>query len=152
MRKPRKRRRWSCLIKLRKSIVAIVRFLQLTPCREFAADIMTMLSFTEPWGFVKNSRDERGILTSWRLGLDFFGFAGRFTFFRNYIMHIPVLNLWLLPKTSNDSGMGWLMAQADRHVTDREKELANGIYPDKPDFMQQSVSPTSNRAYQFSHF
>lgn len=96
-----------------------------------------MLSFTEPWGFVKNSRDERGILTSWRLGLDFFGFVGRFTFFRNYVMTIPVFNLWLLPKTSNDSGMGWLMAQADKQVTNREKELQNGIYPDRPDFMQQ---------------
>jgi hypothetical protein len=98
---------------------------------------MTMLSFTEPWGFVKNSRDERGILASWRNGLDFFGFVGRFRFFRNYIMTVPGLNLWLLPKTSNESGMGWLMAQADRQVTEREKELQNGIYPDHPDFMQQ---------------
>jgi hypothetical protein len=98
---------------------------------------MTMLSFTEPWGFVKNSRDERGILTSWRKGLGFFGFVSRFTFFRNYVMKVPVLNIWLLPKTSNDSGMGWLMAQADKQVTDREEELRNGIYPDKPDFMQQ---------------
>lgn len=98
---------------------------------------MTMLSFTDPWGFVRNSRDERGILRSWRKGLDFFGFVGRFRFFRNYIMKIPVLNMWLLPKTSNDSGMGWLMAQADKLVTDRERDLQNGIYPDKPDFMQQ---------------
>lgn len=105
--------------------------------REFAADIMTMLSFGEPWGFVKNSRDERGILASWRHGLYFFGFAGRFTFFRNYIMAIPGLGLWLLPRTSNDSGIGWLMAQADKVVTDREKNMENGIYPDNPDFLQQ---------------
>ncbi|KAH8819387.1 cytochrome P450 monooxygenase [Xylogone sp. PMI_703] len=123
---------------------------------EFAADIMTMLSFTNPWGFVENSRDERNILTSWRKGLDFFGFVGRFRFFRNYIMTIPGLNLWLLPKTSNDSGMGWLMAQADRLVTDREKDLQNGIYPDKPDFMQHALdarmdgkplSPIQKRAH-----
>ena len=98
---------------------------------------MTMLSFTEPWGFVRNSRDERGILTSWRKGLDFFGFVGRFRFFRNYIMTVPGLNLWLLPKTSNDSGMGWLMSQADREVTDRENEIRQGIYRERPDFMQQ---------------
>jgi hypothetical protein len=104
---------------------------------EFAADIMTMLSFTEPWGFVKNSRDERGILTSWRKGLDFFGFVGRFRFFRSYVMTVPGLNLWLLPKTSNDSGMGWLMAQADREVTQREAALEQGIYGGRPDFMQQ---------------
>jgi len=97
---------------------------------------MSMVSFSEPWGFVKNERDERGVLTSWRKGLWFFGFAGRFTFFRQYIMSIPGLNLWLLPKTSNESGMGWLMAQADREVTQREKEMREGVYRDRPDYLQ----------------
>ncbi|KAH8591657.1 cytochrome P450 [Bisporella sp. PMI_857] len=93
---------------------------------------------------------------AWRLGLDFFGFVGRFTFFRNYIMKMPVLNMWLLPKTLNDSGMGWLMAQADRHVTEREKEMENGIYPEKPNFMHHAIearmgshplSPVQKRAH-----
>lgn len=53
-----------------------------------------------------------------------------------HIMTIPVLSLWLLPKSHASSGMGYLMAQADREVTQREEELANGIYPEKPDFMQ----------------
>lgn len=96
-----------------------------------------MLSFTEPWGFVKNSRDERQILKNWRQGLDFFGFVGRFRFFREVIMQTPGLNMWLLPATSNDSGMGWLMAQADKQITDRESQLSNGNYPEEPDFMQQ---------------
>lgn len=95
-----------------------------------------MVSFTEPWGFVKNSRDERQILTNWRQGLDFFGFVGRFRFFREVIMKIPGLNLWLLPAMSNDSGMGWLMSQANKQVTEREAQLGNGIYPEEPDFMQ----------------
>jgi hypothetical protein len=88
----------------------------LIPYREFAADIMTMISFTEPWGFVKNGRDERGILKSWRDGLDFYGFVPRSNFFRNYIFSIPGLNMWFLPKYSSTSGMGWLMYQADRKV------------------------------------
>ena len=51
-------------------------------------------------------------------------------------MSIPGLNLWLLPKTSNESGMGWLMAQADREVTQREKEMREGVYRDRPDYLQ----------------
>ena|SRR5205085_4221383 len=98
---------------------------------------ITMLSFTDPWGFVKNSRDERGVLTSGRKGLDFFGFVGRFQFFRNYIMNVPGLNMWLLPKASNKSGMRWLMSQGDKQATDREQELSHGIYRARPDFMQQ---------------
>lgn len=110
---------------------------RLTICREFAADIMTMLSFTEPWGFVKNSRDERGMLSSWREGLPFFGFAGRFRFFRSNIMTIPGLNLWLLPKTSDSSGMGFLMSEADKQVARREEEMKKEVYMDQPDFLQQ---------------
>ncbi|KAK8090472.1 cytochrome P450 monooxygenase [Apiospora hydei] len=57
---------------------------------EFAADIMTMVSFTEPWGFVKNSRDERGLLAEWRSGLDFFGVAGRWQTFRRHLPRRPL--------------------------------------------------------------
>lgn len=95
-----------------------------------------MLSFTEPWGFVKNSRDERGILASWRQGLDFFGFVGRFTFFRDYVMKVPGLNTFVLPKTVNDTGMGYLMSEADKIVSKREIDISNGVHLDKPDFLQ----------------
>lgn len=98
---------------------------------------MTMVSFSEPWGFVKNDRDERRLLESFRNGLNFFGFAGKFSFFRDYIMNIPGLNLWLLPATSDSSGMGYLMSQADKQVTQREKDIENEIYIDQPDFLQQ---------------
>jgi len=98
-----------------------------------------MFSFTEPWGFVKNSRDERGMLASWRQGLDYFGFAGRFVFFRDHIMTIPILNPWLLPRTSNESGMGYLMSEADKHVSQREEDLKNEIYVDRPDFLQHCL-------------
>ena len=52
-------------------------------------------------------------------------------------MTIPGLNLWMLPKTSNDTGMGFLMSEGDKIVTKREREMEKGIYPEKPDFLQQ---------------
>lgn len=106
---------------------------------------MTMISFTQPWGFVENSRDERDILLNWRKGLDFFGFVGRFRFFRNYIMKIPALNLWLLPTYSNDSGMGFLMSQANKAVAEREDMIKKSIIPEKPDFLQQYVVSSIKR-------
>ncbi|KAL3428258.1 cytochrome P450 monooxygenase [Phlyctema vagabunda] len=123
---------------------------------EFAADIVTMIAFTESWGFVENSRDERGMLASWRNGLDFFGFAGRFRFFRERMMKTPGLNTWLLPRTSDHTGMGFLMSQADHHVTRREKELQDGIYIDRPDLLQyclesrldgEPLTPQQKRAH-----
>jgi hypothetical protein len=120
------------------SIPSLSYSLPLTHRREFAADIMTMLSFTNPWGFVKNQRDEKGMLESWRTGLDFFGFAGRFRFFREVIMRIPKLNMWLLPATSDHSGMGFLMSEADREVTLRETDMKSGsTHMERPDFLQQ---------------
>lgn len=97
---------------------------------------MTMLSFTEPWGFVHNSRDERHMLHSWREGLDFFGFVGRFRWFRDVVMKTR-WGLYFLPSVSDDDGMGFLMSQADKHVTDREKRIENeGFTQEKPDFLQ----------------
>ena len=76
---------------------------------EFAADIMSMISFTNPFGCVQNQRDEKDILSNWRKGLDFFGFVGRFRFFREVIIKLPVVGLWFLPSMSNDSGMGMVL-------------------------------------------
>lgn len=98
---------------------------------------MTMLSFSQPWGFVKNSHDERGILKSWRQGLDFFGFAGRSKFCRNCLIHLPGLSAMLLPKTTDESGMGWLMSQAINQVADREVLIKEKGFHGRPDFMQQ---------------
>lgn len=106
---------------------------------EFAADIMSMISFTKPFGCVNNQRDEKDILTNWRKGLDFFGFVGRFRFFRETVIKLPIVGLWFLPAISNESGMGWLMCEADRQVTTREKQNAEKQFEGKPDFMQQYV-------------
>jgi len=104
---------------------------------EFAADIMSMISFTNPFGCVENQRDEKNILSNWRKGLDFFGFVGRFRFFREVVMKLPVVGLWFLPAISNESGMGWLMLEADRQVTAREQQLQEKAFGGQPDFMQQ---------------
>lgn len=98
---------------------------------------MTTVSFNQPWGFVKNSRDERGLLAHWRETLDFLGFTARFTFFRKHIINLPGLASWLLPQPNSHSGMGFLMYEADRAITQREHEVSQGVYPEEPDFLQQ---------------
>jgi hypothetical protein len=104
---------------------------------EFAADIMSMISFTNAFGCVRNQRDEKAILSNWRKGLGFFGFVGRFHFFREHIIKLPVIGLWFIPSTSNDSGMGWLMCEAERQVSRREKQNEKKAFEGMPDFMQQ---------------
>lgn len=104
---------------------------------EFAADIMTLVCFTEPWGFVANSRDERNMLESWRKGLTFFGFAGRFRFLRDVVLKTSWGCRFLLPSTSDDVGMGYLMCQADREVSGRERRIRDeGFAQERPDYLQ----------------
>jgi cytochrome P450 len=104
---------------------------------EFAADIMSMISFGASFGSVANQRDEKDILGNWRKGLTFFGFACRFRLFREKIVKLPRVGLWFLPSVSNDSGMGWLMNEADRQVSAREAQNAEKGVDGMPDFMQQ---------------
>ncbi|OQV09709.1 hypothetical protein CLAIMM_13801 [Cladophialophora immunda] len=122
---------------------------------EFAADIMTMISFTEPWGFVRNSRDERGILGSWRKGLPLFGFAGRCNSFRK-ILSIPGIGEKFLPSATDKDGFGYLMNWADKEVSRREEKLGDGLTSDQPDFLQhcldarmdgKPLSPVQKRAH-----
>jgi hypothetical protein len=98
---------------------------------------MTMISFTNPWGFVKNGRDERDILKSWRQGLDLFGVAGRWNFCQKHILKLPGLGSLILPKTTDNGGMGWLVNQAVKQVQTREELNATKGFKGKPDFMQQ---------------
>ncbi len=114
---------------------------------EFAADVMSIISFTEPFGCVQSQTDVRDILKNWRLGLTFFGLAGRWRWLRDVVLQLPVVGLWLLPKASNESGMGWLMCEADRQVTGREgrnAEMEKGsaeerVGGERKDFLQQYV-------------
>lgn len=97
---------------------------------------MTMVSFTDPWGFVTNSRDERNMLASWRRGLFSFGFVNRFRWLRDRVTRVWWGHLFL-PSTSDDVGMGYLMAQADRQVSERERRMEEEAFTqEKPDFMQ----------------
>jgi cytochrome P450 len=105
-------------------------------CTEFAVDIMSMVSFTQPFGCVENQRDEKNMMANWRKGLTFFGFAGRFRFFREKILKSPRLAVWFLPAVDNNSGMGWLMTEADRQVTSRERQIDEKSWAGKPDLLQ----------------
>jgi hypothetical protein len=104
---------------------------------QFAADIMSMVSFGVPFGSVRNQRDEKNILSNWRKGLTFFGFAGRFRFFRQKVIKLPKVGTMFLPTMSSTSGMGWLMCEADRQVSAREEHLKEKPLEGQPDFMQQ---------------
>lgn len=104
---------------------------------EFAADVLTLVAFSEAWGFVRNGRDEGQLLQSWREGLAFFGFGARSVWFRRNVLASPTLAPWFLPRTSDARGTGFLMKQADRVVTERERRIdEEGFAQDKPDFLQ----------------
>ncbi|KAF2822598.1 cytochrome P450 [Ophiobolus disseminans] len=107
---------------------------------EFAADIMSMISFTKPFGAVENQRDEKDILGNWRTGLFFFGFVARCRFFREDILALPRVAAWFLPRTSDDSGMGWLMREAERQVAAREKTYDETQDNATPDFLQHCLN------------
>ncbi|RYP88817.1 hypothetical protein DL769_000231 [Monosporascus sp. CRB-8-3] len=109
---------------------------------EFAADTLTMLAFSEPWGFIRNSRDERAFLKSWREGLNYFGMAARWQWYRNAILKNALLAPYFLPNASDKFGMGYLIAHADDQVTRREKaiEAAGDDWKmDKPDLLQHCL-------------
>ncbi|KAH9907041.1 cytochrome P450 [Xylariomycetidae sp. FL2044] len=108
---------------------------------EFAADTLTMLAFSEPWGFIRNGRDERSFLKSWREGLNYFGLAGRWKSYRDYILKSPTLAPYFLPKVSDKFGVGYLAFHADQQVTLREQKMAEadangGWRMDNPDLLQ----------------
>ncbi|CAJ2502189.1 Uu.00g095830.m01.CDS01 [Anthostomella pinea] len=106
---------------------------------EFAADVLTMMAFTEPWGFVRHGRDERDFLRSWRAGLNYFGLAGRWKSFCDHILKSPTLSPYFLPSTRDTHGMGYLAFHADQQVSQREKEMeqSNGNFTMKnPDLLQ----------------
>ncbi|KAL0942682.1 cytochrome P450 monooxygenase [Colletotrichum truncatum] len=111
---------------------------------QFAADIMTMVSFTDTWGFVANGRDERHMLESFRKGTPMFGFVGRFRWLRDRVNRVSWGHLFL-PSVTDNNGMGYLMAQADRQVTEREERITNeGFSQEKPDFMQLCIEARVN--------
>ncbi|KAK6078960.1 cytochrome P450 17A1 [Seiridium cupressi] len=101
-----------------------------------------MLAFTELWGFVRNGRDERGMLESWRLGLPFFGLSGRWRWFRTNVIGNDHLAKFFLPAMSDKKGMGYLYAQANQEVSDRETKMTregDTFYMERPDYLQYCV-------------
>ncbi|ODH48046.1 hypothetical protein GX48_05811 [Paracoccidioides brasiliensis] len=106
---------------------------------QFAADIVTMLLFTEPFGFVRNARDERRILETWRQSLNIFAFASRFNFFHYYLARIPGFSTLFFPKKTDVYGMGWLMGESERQVNERQALVQRGLAPKIPDFLQHCL-------------
>jgi cytochrome P450 len=110
---------------------------------QFTADIMTLLSFGEPWGYVENERDERGILKELREVLDFLGFAMRFRFIRETILESPVAG-YLLPSENDPNGYGFLLGQANRLVTERERKMEEKGFSPAKDYLQYALSAQIN--------
>ncbi|KAH6692882.1 cytochrome P450 17A1 [Leptodontidium sp. MPI-SDFR-AT-0119] len=110
---------------------------------EFASDFLTIAAFTDAWGFVQNDRDERGILANWLEGLDMIGFMGRSEFVREYILKNPLFSR-LLPKMSDESGMGYLMSKAQEQLNLRESQLKTDTKEVPKDFLQHCIDARLN--------
>lgn len=109
---------------------------------EFAADVLTTIVFTEPWGFLANDRDERGLIRAWRDGLALFGLSQRWRFLREVILPSP-LGPHVLPRDSDETGNGWLVTQANREIAERERRMEMGEpRPDPPDMLQLTLEAT----------
>ncbi|KAF6809395.1 cytochrome P450 monooxygenase [Colletotrichum musicola] len=89
---------------------------------EVAADIMTMIAFSEPWGFIADKTDQRQILRTWRKGLQ--GLVG---------VVLPPQATWAGDKI----GLGYVMGQADKQLAERERRIEEEMYSQEyPDFMK----------------
>ncbi|KAF2742544.1 cytochrome P450 [Sporormia fimetaria CBS 119925] len=129
-------------------------------CSEFAVDIMTMIAFGEPWGCVERQDEYRGIIRNFRKDLDFVGLTMTWEFLRDRILHsnllAPLISRFALPNEKTQAGMGFLIREADRQVTAREKQNKEKEFEGQPDFLQHlfnaqfsdgsSLSPTQKHA------
>lgn len=70
-------------------------------------------------------------------------FALRCRSFGLYVLNMPVLGAFLLPKSSKAVGMGWLICEADRQVTRRETQIVEKPFDSPQDFLQQYVCSLS---------
>lgn len=98
---------------------------------------MTLVSFGEAWGFIKNERDEHGLSAAFNGAIDITDFFCRWTFLRETHQSIPFLMNFLLPSAKDKDGWGYLIGVAHKEVAKREKQFENGIQPESMDFTQQ---------------
>ncbi|KAF6814624.1 cytochrome p450 [Colletotrichum plurivorum] len=123
---------------------------------EFAADIMTLVCFSEPWGFVADKADQRQLLHTWRNGLFAISFLTRFRWLRDRVSR-AWWGVYLLPSPEDKVGMGYIIGQANKQVTERERRIEDeGYSQEYPDFMQfclearingQPLTPSQKRAH-----
>ncbi|KAI8204278.1 Cytochrome P450 monooxygenase gsfF [Colletotrichum sp. SAR 10_86] len=103
---------------------------------EFAADIMTMVCFSEPWGFVSNKADQRQILRTWRNGQIALSFLTRFRWLRDRVTR-AWWGPYLQPSPEDKFGVGYIMGEANRQVAERERRIdEEGFSQEYPDLMQ----------------
>ncbi|KAF5486925.1 Cytochrome P450 monooxygenase gsfF [Colletotrichum siamense] len=103
---------------------------------EFAADIMTMICFSEPWGFVSNKADQRQILRTWRNGQIALSFLTRFRWLRDRVTR-AWWGPYLQPSPEDKFGVGYIMGEANRQVAERERRIdEEGFSQEYPDLMQ----------------
>ncbi|KAK0670159.1 cytochrome P450 [Cercophora samala] len=94
---------------------------------QFAADVMTLLVFGKPWGFIAHDRDERRLLTAFRESLPMFSFAARCNSFRELILSSARMRGLVMPKVDDKTGSGYLASQAKLAVAQREQEREEGV-------------------------
>lgn len=100
---------------------------------------MTMIAFSEPWGFIADKTDQRQILRTWRKGIFSLSFVTRFRWLRDRVSR-AWLGSYFLPKPGDKIGLGYVMGQAEKQLTERERRIEEEMYSQEyPDFMQLSV-------------
>ncbi|CAG8956308.1 hypothetical protein HYFRA_00003688 [Hymenoscyphus fraxineus] len=110
---------------------------------QFSADVMTLVSFGQTWGFIENERDERGLITSFRKILDTLAAFCRSSFIRETLAYTPIIMNYLVPDNKETKeGWGFLFGLAIKEVAKREEQLKHGIFPESKDFMQYAMEAT----------
>jgi cytochrome P450 len=104
----------------------------------FALDIMSSVSFTDTFGCIESQSDVKNILENWRRALTFFGFFTRYALLRDYVLRVPGMKRFFKPK-AGESGLGWLIGEANRQVSVREKENEEKSSEEKSDLLQHCL-------------
>lgn len=97
---------------------------------------MTMVCFSEPWGFVSNKADQRELLRTWRNGQIALSFLTRFRWLRDRVTR-AWWGPYLQPSPEDKFGVGYIMGEANRQVAERERRIdEEGYSQEYPDLMQ----------------
>ncbi|KAF6821825.1 cytochrome p450 [Colletotrichum plurivorum] len=93
---------------------------------EVAADIMTMIAFSEPWGFIADKTDQRQILRTWRKGIFSLSFVTHYRWLRDRVSR-AWWGAYFLPKPGDKIGLGYVMARIDGKPLTDDHKLAHVV-------------------------